>query len=132
MVTNSNYSLADLQHMLSERKTELDDLKREQAKLEKNLSAVKNRIEILTGKKDKRSKVHRVKRPRNQVSLHKTILELLGKNKAGLLLDDIKKQILANGYKTTSKNFRNVVYQTAYHSQKIVQNKKTGVYLLKR
>ena len=131
MAKNSDYSLADLQRMLSSRKTELDSLKRQRVKAEKDLATIDSRIAVLEGKKGRVNRLRRKKRPRNKVSLHKTVLEVLGKNKAGLLLDDLKQRILASGYKTTSQKFKNVIYQTAYHSKHIVQDKKTRKYKLK-
>lgn len=132
MAKNSDYSLADLQRMLSSRKTELDSLKRQRVKAEKDLAAIDSRIAVLEGRKKGRGgRVRRMKRPRNKISLHKTVLEILGKNKDGLQLDDLKQKILASGYKTTSQNFRNVIYQTSYHSKQIMQDKKTRKYKLK-
>jgi hypothetical protein len=71
-----------------------------------------------------------VSRAKNERSLKEVVTELLGKNKQGLTLHDLAEKVLATGYKTTSTNFKNTLYQTLYHHDGIRLDKETGLYSL--
>ncbi len=54
------------------------------------------------------------KRPKNDKPLPAVLGEVL-EGKSGMLLDDIHEAVVATGYKTSSKNFKNVIYQNLYN-----------------
>jgi len=54
----------------------------------------------------------RRRRAKNKVSLNDAVEAVLSKSKKGLSTADIEAAVLASGYKTTSSNFRPMIYQT--------------------
>ena len=59
------------------------------------------------------------------------LADVLGASKDGLSLGDMVQKVLDGGFKTKSKNFSNVVYQTANRIDSIVYDKKAKAYRLK-
>jgi predicted RNase H-like nuclease (RuvC/YqgF family) len=126
-------SVNDLESLLKERKNRLTELQKKQVTLKKELEGVNKEISTLKGKKAARSTSKRVKkrRPKNAQSLRAMIADLLSGNKKGLTVDEIHEAVLAGGYKSNSKNFKNVVYQTLYHRDDFASDGDSGKWKLK-
>lgn len=140
MANASNLSLAELKALIAEQKSRLSDLKKQRTALEKELSGVNAEIATLEGKKRRRGrpagsgtgkKRVRRRRSKNAKPLKDFITSVLTSNKKGLPLQGVHDKVLESGYKTTSKNFKNVLYQCLYHSKDFVHDDKAGVYKLK-
>lgn len=125
--TSPDLTVAELERMLNARKTALRDLLKRRAKVQKELDKVDAEIQILTGTTARR----RGARTKNKRSLRETVLELLKKNKKGYSLAELSRIILDSGYKTTSTNFRNVLYQCLYNTPGVYHDESTGTYRFK-
>lgn len=117
-------TVADLEKILNSRRSALKDLVKRRAKLQKEIDKVDADIHAMTGASVRR----RGKRMRNAVSLRQTVLNLLKKNKKGYSLADLSQIVLDGGYKTTSTNFRNVLYQCVYNTTGIYHDESAGTY----
>lgn len=138
-MANPNYSVAELESLLKEQKSRLESLKKEQSKLQKELDSVNAEIASLSGKgrrgrpagsKNVGTKKVKRKRPKNAKSLRKFVTDLLNDNKKGLQLQELHDSVLAAGYKSKSKNFKNVLYQCLYNNDEFVHDEKSGAYKL--
>ena len=125
---SSETSVAALKRMLSDRKAELSSLTKRRLKLQRELADVERRINAIAGM---RGRGRRGARPKNAKSLTQTVNDLLTKNKKGFTLDELSKKVLSTGYKTSSSNFKNVLYQCLYNSDVIGHDSRTGTYRLK-
>ena len=67
-------------------------------------------------------------RLRNERSLSNVVRKLLGGSKNGYALSELAERVLATGYKTNSANFKNVLYQCLYNSDKFVHDKEARTY----
>lgn len=139
----TNISLAELQTMLDEQKGRLADLKKKQTELQKELDEVNQEISVLEGKGKgkgrrgrpagsggKKKKVRR-RRAKNKKPLKDFVTEVLESNKKGLTLQQVMDKVQKAGYKSKSKNFKNVLYQCLYHNDQFVLDSDKGVYTLK-
>ena len=143
MAKASNLSLAELESLLKEQKSRLDSLKKKQAQLEKELDGVNAEIAALEGKgsrKGKRGrpagstskkKTVRRRRAKNAKPLKEYVKDVLASNKKGLTLQQVMDKVEAAGYKSKSKNFKNVLYQCLYHTKEFVLDSNKGTYTLK-
>ena len=132
--TGKQLSVAQLERLLSTHKARLAELLKQRAKLQATLAGVEKEIGVLAGKdaapgKKVRRKIG--KRPKNAKSLKVVVTEVLTKNKKGLSLNDLAAKVLATGYKTKSRKFNNVVYQTIFANKEFTHDEKTGNYRLK-
>lgn len=132
MAQENEYSVAQLERMLTERKTRLDGLHRKQERLRTELDKVEDEIAILEGRRStSRFPKQPINRARNDKPLHTHVIELLTKNKKGLTLSGLSEKVLESGYKTTSSNFNNVLYQCLYNSDHVEHDSATGCYKIK-
>jgi chromosome segregation ATPase len=127
-------SVADLQRLLDDRKSQLNDLHKQRDKLYSDLANVEQRINSLRG----RGKVYgagrgrkAAKRPKNSKSLRDVVTELLTKNKKGFTLAKLMEKVLKSGYKSNSSDFKNVLYQCLYNADEFTHDAKTGKYVIK-
>ena len=131
--SNAQLSVAELEQLLTEKKSELGTLQKERERLQKQLVEVDQKIASLTGKKrrvaagGKRKRV--VRRPKNVKPLHETVVDVLSPYKKGLALGELHDKIIESGYKTRSSNFKNVLYQCLYKSADIAYDASTKKYL---
>jgi hypothetical protein len=123
----TDLTVADLERILNSRRTALRDLIKRRSKAQKELDKIDSEIQLLTGTSGQR----RGRRSKNKQSLREIVLSLLTKNKKGYSLADLSRQILDSGYKTTSTNFRNVLYQCLYNTSGISHDESTGTYRYK-
>jgi hypothetical protein len=108
-------------------------LLRQRSQLQKRLAQVERKIvEIggLTGEGRAQRRVR--KRPKNSRTLLVAVIDVLGQHKKGLTLRDLADKLLASGYRTSSTNFQNTLYQCLYHnSNKLAHDAKTHTYRIK-
>jgi len=134
MAKNVNeMSVADLEKALLSKRSKLEDLSSQRERLRKQLETVEGKIQTLGGTPGtpaKRGGGRQGKRVKNAKPLSGYIEEILGRTKKGFTVDEVEQKVLEAGYKTKSKNFRNVVYQCLYHAENIAQDEKTGRHLL--
>ena len=127
-------SVADLERMLSSRKTQLDSLRRKREGLLKELDTVQRQISELEGRRHGgTTEIMRERfrnRPRNEKSLRSHVFEILNAHDKGLTLQDLAAQILEAGYKTNSTNFKNVLYQCVYNTDRVRHDAQSGLYKL--
>ena len=125
-------TVAQLELALQRKKGRLDSLVGRREKLQRQLDRVERMITEIGGRGaaegDKRSKR---RRPKNKQSLRSIVLDLLGRNKKGLSISELHERVEGAGYKTRSRNFRNVLYQCLYNTDGISHEKETGKYVLK-
>lgn len=141
MASATTMSVAQLAELLSEQKGRLGELKKRRTALERELGSVVAEIEVLEGAGTGRGrgrkasaggvKTVRRRRSKNAKSLKTVVTEVLGANKKGLSLQEVHDSVLGSGYKTKSKNFKNVLYQCLYHTDDFMRDEKAGVYKLK-
>lgn len=133
--STKDLTLLDLEKLLNGKKNELEQLLRKREQLERQLTDVVERIRAIEGKRngtDLGGNGRRISfRLQNDRTLKEVVTELLTENAKGLGLDDLSKRVLATGYKTTSTNFKNTLYQCLYNHERIVLDKKNGLYQLK-
>src|SRR6188768_3453955 len=112
-------SVAQLERMLDKKRQRLDALVRRRDELQKQLVQVEGQIAALGGAgaiaKGRRGRSR--KRPKNTKTLLQAMIEILSQQKRGLPLRDLAAQIVASGYKTSSRDFENTVYQIIYNHQ---------------
>lgn len=129
----AGFSVADLERILEERKTQLQDLAKRRDAAQKELDQIDAEIQGLVGVGGTIGKYRRRRRRvKNEQSLRAVVLEILGKNKKGYTLADLAGKVTESGYRSTSRNFRNVLYQCLYNTEGIVHDESTGCYRLER
>jgi hypothetical protein len=124
---SADLTVAELERILTTRRSALQELNKRRAKVQKELDKIDGEIHILTGTSGGR----RGRRTRNKLSLREMVLDLLKKSKKGYTLADLSRTILDSGYKTASTNFRNVLYQCLYNTSGIYHDDATGTYRYK-
>ncbi|MBI5761200.1 MAG: hypothetical protein HZA46_21980 [Planctomycetales bacterium] len=132
---NRQLSVVQLQRLLERRSAELNRLERMRIKLRKQLDNVEGKITAVGGADSagkagpKRRKSH--KRHKNEKSLKVLVTEILGQSKKGLTLKQLTDKVLSTGYKTSSANFPNTVYQAVYNSEGVSFDEASGLYRAK-
>jgi len=121
-------SLADLQHIVESRRSELRQLQRQRAKWQKKVDQFTRRIVALGGENGHR--VRNGSRARNDVSLPEAITQILGNSKAPMNVGVIAEKVQARGYHSNSANFRQLVNMTLVKDKRFV-NTERGMYALK-
>ena len=133
--SSKQLSVADLERMLNNRRAQLDGMAKKRERLQKELAGVDQLISRLEGTKTKTVSAAKpkktVKRRRNKTSLRSVVNVILGKNKKGLKLAELHEHVMDTGFKSNSKNFRNVLYQCVYNADEVVHDQKSGLYRLK-
>ncbi len=128
----NDLTVTDLERILNARRSALRNLNKRRAKIQKELAKVDAEIHELTGGVGgSGGGKRRGRRSKNKQSLRVTVLELLKKNKKGYALADLSRVILDSGYKTSSTNFRNVLYQCLYNTNGISHDEASGTYRYK-
>jgi len=91
-------------------------------------------LEIVLGKAFERESLRaqsRFLQTEMEGRLVQVVTEILGKNKAGFSLAKLSEKVLATGYKSSSHDFKNVLYQCLYNTTSIVHDAESGTYRLK-
>ena len=120
-------SMAELQKLVNSKKTQIDGLLKKKERLQEQLENIDQQIDDISGGLIGYGGTG--SRPRNAKSLHATVTELLKKNKKGLSLSELADGVMKTGYKSTSKNFKNVLYQCLYDATDISHDNGTGKYV---
>eukprot|EP00456_Euglypha_rotunda_P079096 TRINITY_DN758_c1_g1_i1.p1 TRINITY_DN758_c1_g1~~TRINITY_DN758_c1_g1_i1.p1 ORF type:complete len:146 (-),score=28.08 TRINITY_DN758_c1_g1_i1:92-529(-) len=126
-------SIADLERLLEEKRSLLQDLVEKRERLRKEIDDLDTQIQAaasVDGPLTRRAV--RKRRLKNDMSLKSAIHSVLTKNKKGLSLADLETAVSETGYKSGSSNFRNVVYQAVYNSADIVRDENSGLYKLQK
>ena len=126
-----DYSVSQLEKLLYSRKSELDKLVRKRDQLRRQLDQVQSRIASVQGNSSG-STTRTRRRPKNEKSLHTVVTEMLTRNKKGLALTPLAEKVLESGYRTNSKDFKNVLYQCLYNSKTFTHDDQTGLYRLSK
>lgn len=132
MSLNSNgrvFNIAQLERMLDDQKSKLNQLTRVRAKLQKKLDAVDAKISSLGGSV---GGVSGGGRARNKMSLNDSIFAVLNRSGSALSVGDIVERVLSRGYATTSPNFRSIVNQALIKDPRFAKAGVRGSYELKR
>lgn len=125
------YTVAELERVLQSRRIKLQKLFRQRDRLRKELSRLEEQIVEISGVAQERKT--RRRRPKNTKTLVTAVKETLAEHTNGLSLKDLSNKILLSGYKTSSANFQNTLYQTLYHnSDTFLHDTKAHLYRLKR
>lgn len=132
-ISAKKMSLAELERLLASKKGQLESLTKRREKLQQELEKVDQEIASIQGKgrASRGPAKRRVRRRRNQPPLRDVVTGILSKNKKGLGLNELSEKVKATGYKSSSSNFNNVVYQCLYNTKAIQHDKDNGVYKLK-
>lgn len=125
-----NLSIGEIQGLMKRRKSEVIKLQKRRSFYEKRLNQVIAKIDSISGGVVVR--IRHKKRVKNETSLHVVVTQILSRTKKGYSLVDITNKVMETGYKSHSKNFRNVVYQCLYHMQNIQHDANTGLYSFSR
>jgi hypothetical protein len=133
--TVKEMSVAELERLLDSKKDRLETLQRKRDLLERQLHSVVEKINSMEGKRGNsvaaaKGRKGATTRPKNDRSLKEVVTEILTQNKKGCGLDELSKKVLETGYKTSSTNFKNTLYQCLYNHERIQLDKSTGLYRL--
>jgi len=123
MSSARNLTIGQLEKELAEKRGRVKKLTEQRA-------AIDREIKELVGKGTVRRRKP-VKKAENPTSLKDAVHAILGKVKNGYPLAELAEKILAAGYKTNSKNFRNVLYQCVYNDKAVVYDDDSGTYKMK-
>jgi hypothetical protein len=102
-------------------------LKHRRTELQSQLDEIDAALAKAEGGSGRRKGKPRVKNPS---SLRAVVLEVLKGDRKGLTLADLADKVSATGYKSNSKNFKNVLYQCVYNTPEIQHNDSNGCYRL--
>lgn len=123
-------SVAELDKILDERKHHLHELAKRREQIQKELDKVDEEIQGIVGVAAKVTRPR--KRPKNELPLRDVVVDVLSKSKKGYTLPDLEIKVSEAGYKSASKNFKNVLYQCLYNTEGIVHDEDTGCYRMER
>ena len=124
--STSSMTIAQLENLLSSRRSRLNQLVRERRKIEQRLSQIEREISRLSGRAG--AGTARARNPQSLVRTMEGILRSAGKPMA---VGDIMNAVLKTGYRTTSDNFRGIVNQTLI-KEKQFSSAGRGMYQLKK
>ena len=125
-------SIPELERLLDSKKTSLLDLAKRREELVAQIDEIDQEIQQLADLRGIAGRSRPRKRVANTTSLRSVILELLQKNKKGFKLADLAAKVTETGYRSHSRNFTNVVYQSLYNTPEIEHDATTGCYRLKK
>ncbi len=144
-------NVADLEKLLDQRKSLVQELGKKREALHKQLAEIEEQLTAIvggqtivavkragarrgrppgSGNKTPRGSKTRGRRPKNERSLRDVISEILSKSKKGLTLEELVPKVVEAGYKSSSANFSNMIYQNIYNSEGIAKDAETGCYTL--
>jgi len=129
---SSPLSIADLERVLDEKRAQLQDLLKKRDQAQKEIEDLDAEIQEAANLDAPMGRGRRRRRVKNETSLRAVVLGILGKNKKGFTLSDLADKVIETGYKSGSKNFRNVLYQCLYNTEAIVHDEASGCYRLQK
>ena len=125
-------SIAELERLLEERRNQVQSLVERRERLQQQLHDLDAEMHAILNFETLPRQRRRAPRVKNELPLSTAIRQVLAKNRKGLTLADLETQVKETGYKSASRNFRNVVYQAVYHATDIVRDEATGKYKLQK
>lgn len=120
----SSMSLAEIQQILKQQQNRIQQLQKRREKILASLQEVDDEIAQISGSENGSGRF------KNEQSLEQVICDILAKHKKGLTLNEITEAVGNSGYQSSSHNFKNVVYQNVYKSERITRDEKTKKYVL--
>jgi hypothetical protein len=129
----SNMNIVDLERVLNDRKRQLEKLKKKRAKAQAKVDAIDAEMSKVAGGVLNLGGRGVGSRARNDKPLPDYIEDVLGKNGKPMKVGDIVDAVLAAGYKSNSKSFKNIVNQQLIKERKRFNQVDRGLYgLLKK
>ena len=119
-------TVSELEKMLEDRKIKAIELAKQRNILQKQLEEIDRQLAEVMGA----ARVVSRRRLKNGKSLRTHVLAILRKSKTGYSMAQLRNHILAAGYKSSSSNFRNVLYQCLYNTEGVTYDATTGCYKL--
>ena len=133
--TGMNLSIAQLEQVLRARRSQLQKLAKQRAKIARELARLDQRIGMLGGGAGggggRISGMGGGGRARNAKSLVEAIEDVMSKNAKPMGVGDIVNAVQKNGYRSSSANFRGIVNQTLIKEKQFTSAGR-GVYQLKK
>lgn len=129
--SGSNLSIAQLQNMISDRRSALTKLEKQKRNLERQLDDVDRKIEQIGGSAGGMRRSGR--RARNQRSLADTIEQIMRGHSGPMGVGEVTDAVLATGYRSNSDSFRAIVNQTLIKERdRFMPTGDRGTYRLKK
>ncbi|HEY7118312.1 MAG TPA: hypothetical protein VH475_17115 [Tepidisphaeraceae bacterium] len=129
--TMDKLSLAQLERLMSSRRTEVHRLTRRRDTLQRKLDALNARIYTISGGNVPGPGGGGHIRARNAVSLQDAIIHVLTKAGGPMKVGDIMDRVHSLGYRSNSANFRGIVNQTLIKDKRFTASSR-GTYQLKK
>ena len=123
-------TIDQLEQMLNARRSQIQKLQRQRAKIARKLDAIDDRIRQLGGSAG-RGGMGRGIRARNDQSLLEVIEFVLKNSGKPMKVGDIADAVQSRGYRSNSANFRGIVNQTLIKDKRFGSASR-GVYQLKK
>lgn len=149
MADLNGMSIAELERLINNRKSELTSLYSQRDQVAKQLDAINAEIATAEGNAGmagrgrpslfsrpastvaRKAPSAAITRAQNTKSLKAYVIDVLTTNRRGLSLSEIQEAVLKVGYITNSANFKNTLYQCLYHNEDLfVLDKATKLYKL--
>ena len=126
-------SIADLERLLNKRRDNVQGLLERRKQVQREIETLDAEMQDAMNPNAPIGRIRRRgPRVKNETSLRTVIEGILAKSKKGLSLPDLVNKVTETGYKSNSRNFKNVVYQCLYNSKTIVQDEATGRYRIEQ
>ena len=122
-------TIAQLEGLLSSRRTRLNQLARDRKKAQSRLDAIDKQIAQLSGRVSGMCGGSRV---RNEVSLVQAMQNVLKDAGKPMRVGEIADSVMRGGYRSNSANFRGIVNQTLIKERKNFQSAGRGLYQIKK
>ena len=130
--TGLNFNIAQLERILTDRRSEVTRLERQRSELQRKLDGLDRQIVKLNGGiRGMRGRLGGGGRARNARSLIETIEEVMRGTGKPMRVGEIVDAVTATGYRSNSANFRGIVNQTLIKERKRFGQADRGLYELK-
>jgi len=124
--SGSNLSLAAIQSILESRRDELNKLKKKRKDVQRDLDGLDRQIDRIEGGSRGGSG-----RARNEMSLIEALEKVLRASGKPMKVGDIVEAVKAEGYRSSSDNFRGIVNQTLIKDARFTAPAR-GTYQMKK
>ena len=121
-------SISDLERMLNERRSMVQKLERQRAKLTRKLDALDDRIRSLGGGSGRGRGGGRARNDQSLIEVIEAVLKGSGKP---MRVGDVADAVQSKGYRSNSANFRGIVNQTLIKDKRFSAASR-GLYQLKK
>jgi hypothetical protein len=126
--SGTNLSIAQLEQILRQRRSEQQRLEKKRSKVQRQLDRLDAEIAALDGGAGGRGGTGRV---RNEKSLNEMIATVLGKSAKPMAVGDIEAAVRSAGYRSNSDQFRSIVNQALIKDKRFGAASR-GMYQLKK